>query len=78
MVSFAAALTSTTYLLQPLGDNQLVSLAPQYFFLMSMVSLASVQHQPDLTLFIVENPCSHQALAEGYIDFKWITFMMSE
>ena len=29
MVSFAAVLTSTTYLLQPLGDNQLVSLAPQ-------------------------------------------------
>ena len=30
VVSFAAVLTSTTYLLPPLGDNQLVSLAPQF------------------------------------------------
>ena len=35
-----------------------------------MVSFPSVQRQSDLTLFIVENPCSHEALAMGYTDVK--------
>ena len=40
-----------------------------------MVLFPSVQRLYDLTLFIVESPRSHEGLAKGYTDVKWITFI---